>query len=84
MVRTALATQNPVTDKVVKVRLPTSALNLCAGAAIPKSQLDSRNGAAVNDILRARDGGGTRRGEEGNEVRQFFRPGRVSDRDAAE
>src|ERR1700730_15113279 len=46
----------------------------------------SRGGysAAVNNVFRAGDGSGARRGEEGGEVRYFPRPSRTSDRDAAE
>ncbi len=44
--------------------------------------LRSRNGTAVNDILRAGDGGGARRGEKGDEVRHFFRLSRASDQNA--
>jgi hypothetical protein len=40
--------------------------------------------SAVNDIFRAGDGGSPRRGEEGDELRYFFRPGRAPDRNAAE
>jgi hypothetical protein len=44
--------------------------------------LRSRNGTAVNDILRAGDGGGAGRGEKGDEVRHFFRLSRASDQNA--
>lgn len=40
--------------------------------------------AAVNHTFGAGDGSGPRRGEEGDEIRYFLRPGRASDRDAAE
>src|SRR5712692_4430254 len=49
-------------------------------------RLVSRGGhrAAVNDVFRAGDGSGARRGEKGNELRYFPPLGRASDRDAAE
>src|SRR5437867_11924599 len=46
--------------------------------------LGRRDGAAVDDVLRAGDGGGARRDEKGDEVGYFRRPGRAPDRNAAE
>src|SRR5438093_7788059 len=46
--------------------------------------LGRRDGAAVDDVLRAGDGGGARRDEKGDEVSYFRRAGRAPDRDAAE
>src|SRR2546422_11324608 len=46
--------------------------------------LGRRDGAAVDDVLRAGDGGGARRDEKGDEVGYFLWPGRAPDRNAAE
>ena len=46
--------------------------------------LGRRDGAAVDDVLRAGDGGGARRDEKRDEVGYFRRPGRAPDRNAAE
>src|SRR5882724_7970007 len=46
--------------------------------------LDSRNRAAVNDVLRTGDRASQRRGNKGNEVCHLFWLGRSSDRNAAE
>jgi len=54
---------------------------------VVKQILDPSHGghsAAVNHVFSAGDGRRTRRREKGDEVRHFFRPGRASDRDAAE
>ena len=57
-------------------------VNWRAGASV--RLLGRRNGAAVDDVFRSRDGSGMGRDEEGDEVCHFSWLRRAPDRDAAE